>query len=154
MPLGLNIPLQGVETQIPSLSPGEYKSTITKVEGKESKNKPGLFMLGVELQLEQPTKSTKGKDIAPGHKFFYNVTLPGADPAEEHHDLRMRSTAAFIDAALGCTKENRPDLNDDLLPTFVGKTVKAVVKLRTDGDDTYGDSQVSAIKPFIAAPAA
>lgn len=149
-PINLNLPTTGIETKFPSLNIGEYKCSLAKVEGVESKNTPGLYMLKITHLLQEPATSDDGRPIQPGFEFIGNITLPLASnhanyKEESDHPttgIRMRSVCAFLDAAFGTDKDTRPQLTNDLLPQFAGKVVKVKIKARKEASDEYGSTQV------------
>lgn len=138
----LSISLKGVDTSYPTLNVGKVLSSLDGYEVKESQNKPGMFMIKLNMITEEPYNDTKGKLQPPGFKFSANLTLPGAPGAEaEHEEMRIKGLASFLDAALGTNIDDRPDMSAEVMEQCVKK--KMMVKFKKSKDDTFGETQVS-----------
>ncbi len=144
-PFDMNISLAGVDTSYPTLSVGDHLVQIITIEPKESGNTPGLWMAKVSLETLEPTHDAKGKSVEPGFKFSANVTLPGQPGvAPEVEEIRIKSLAAFVDAALGTDISNRPDFSQETADKMINKKLRAVFK--KSKDDKFGETQCQSFK--------
>lgn len=156
LPINLNLPTDGIDTKFPSISAGEYKATVSKIEPKEYST-PGTYGLDVTFTLQEPATSTANAPIAPGFEFRHNLSLPVANGHAKYNEvsdhpqngIRIRQLCAFLDACLGTTKETRPALTNDLLPRLVGTNVKVKIKNKKTPDQ-YGDTEVQSIEALSA----
>ena len=145
--MSLVLQLKGIDTSFPSLAVGDHRVSIAAADLKESSKTPGLWMLKLQLETQEPSNNTKGQVMAPGHKFFTNITLPGQPGATpENEEMRFKSLASFVDAVMGTTQETRPDFDDAFIAALKDKQTIAVVKKAKD--DSFGETEVKGFKPL------
>lgn len=145
-PLDIGLELRGVDTSFPSPAVGRHKVACRGIEPKESTNTPGLWMLKVTLELQEPADDAHGKPLQPGFKFTTNITLPGAPGADADTEaIRLKSTAAFVDAALGTTMDDRPNLKEAI--AMVPDKV-FFVNMKKSKDEGFAPTQVGSFSPL------
>lgn len=140
-PLSINLNTKGIDTSFPTLSVARHLVKVLGYELKESTNNPGLWMLRLSLETQEPAFSYKQKELPPGFKFNTNLTLPG-DGSGEHDELRLRALCLFMDAVDGTDQESRAEFSNEWLETI--KEKKVVVEMKKSKDDTYGETEVKA----------
>lgn len=122
-PLNVNIPLAGVEKELPLLPEADYLMQITKSEIAPNKEQTGLNW-NLELSSTTPATSPDGRNINPGAKVFATYALQARSDSKDPEAFQ-RNLCEAVDAIFGSTKENRPTLSKELIDAAVGKTVQA-----------------------------
>jgi len=141
----LNISIKGIDTSMPTLAVGEYRVRITGHEFKESQKTPGMWMVRIKGETEEPATTTKGATVKPGFPVSTQLVLPGYPGSDEEKDaIFTRNIAAFVDAVFGTDQDTRPDFSQELLDQIVGKIV--IVKIGKAKDDQFGETEVKSFK--------
>jgi len=144
-PLDIGLSLKGIDTSFPSLGVGEVRAVCRGIEVKESQKTPGLYMLKVTHELNEPYSDSNGKELQPGFKTSSMISLPGQPGVpDDQEEMRKKSVAAFIDVCLDTTIDNRPDLSQETLDLCVGKEYTLLVK--KSKDDSYGPTEIRGFK--------
>jgi hypothetical protein len=137
-PLDISLNLGDTKTAVPMIKDGELVTLrlATLGQGATEKGKSLKF----EYDLQHPAPDSDGGTINPGamgSKVFENIQLYAKPDAKDPKWYEKR-IATRIDALLGTgDKDNkkgkpaRPDLNSQLVPQLIGKTLVAKVRVKT-----------------------
>lgn len=128
-PLNINIPLAGVETSLPLLPKADYNVQCAEATVDPNKDKTG-YNLNLKLCTTETHESTDGRDVKPNFPFYFTLAL---QPREDSKDPEayLRNLGEAVDALMGTTKDNRPDMSRELVNTLVGKACTAQVDIET-----------------------
>jgi hypothetical protein len=148
-PLDISLDLSGTKTAIPAIA----DNTMVKlrlVSLSQQKTEKGAS-LRFEYDLTDPVPNSDGGVINPGDfgsKIFENIALYAKPDAKDPKWFEKR-IAQRIDALLGTGdvgntkgKPTRPDLNSQLVPQLIGKTMVAKMRLRKDD---YGGNEIASV---------
>lgn len=137
-PLDISLNLGDTKTAIPMVKDGELVVLRLAALGQTTSEKGKGIRF--EYDLVNPAPDTEGGVINPGamgSKIFENIQLYAKPDAKDPKWYEKR-IASRIDALLGTgdkdNKKNkpvRPDLNAQLVPQLIGKTLVAKMKVRT-----------------------
>jgi hypothetical protein len=125
-PLAVEIDMNEVDTSFPVLAETLADLRITHAEPKENSRKDG-YNLVVALETVAELEDLKGKTVPAGFKLRSWLPLQSTDKETGEATTNwMRQVVSYIDAALGCSMEekNRPTLKEGVAQ-LVGKTVRA-----------------------------
>jgi len=143
--LDCNIELAGVDTSMPRLETGDHAMVIKSVEVKPNKAETGKNLV-VTFATTGNAISTKGEPVNPGFPVTRYFALQQSDNPKAPNYLR--DICKLIDAALGTTQENRPNLNGETLASLVGKEVLCKIKVRAADGDFDESNDIADIKPL------
>jgi hypothetical protein len=137
-PLDISVNLTDTKTAIPMVQDGAVVELRLKNLGQVTTEKGKT--LKFEYDLVNPAPDTDGGTINPGamgSKIFENIQLYAKPDAKDPKWFEKR-IATRIDALLGTgdkdnkkNKPARPDLNSQLVPNLIGKTLVAKMRVRT-----------------------
>ncbi len=146
----LSLSLNKTDTSMPLLMAGKYPVAIKKIEAKESNNKPGNWMLNVQLQTVKEEKDNKGAPLKEGFSIFTTLCLPPWEDGQWDESFKKK-IALFMLAALGYqnTPENvaqlPADLDDAFLSDLPGKQLMVSVQVKpADAKNPFPYNAVSA----------
>lgn len=133
--LDLDIPLEGVDTDYPSLSVGKHPVEIVGQAIKPGKKNPTDKYWTLTLKTLADTENTKGAPLPAGFQTFYRLGLQ----EREGFDFR-RPLAKLVEAAFG----QKLNFNKDTRDAIVGKHIVVVVKKSKDPE--YGETEIKDVE--------
>lgn len=125
----LNQDLTDVDMSNPLLPKGDYPLEVKKVEQVESKNKPGNYLVKIQLATTEDYQSVSGEPIPKGTYLFDQISLT---PTEKYTKLNIQKRCKAFRQA--CTGETSGAFGP--LEQYVGRTVNARVRI-DEADDNY-----------------
>lgn len=128
-PLNINIPLAGIETSLPLLPKADYPVQCAEATVDPNKDKTG-YNLNLKLCTTDSHTSTDNRDVKPNFPFYFTLAL---QPREDSKDPEafLRNLGEAVDALMGTSKDNRPDMSRELVNSLVGKNCIAQVDIET-----------------------
>lgn len=122
-PLNYEMPLSGIDTQIPVLPNGDYLTQVKKSEIRPNKDNTG-HNWHLEFGLAAPATDTKGKEVKIDFPLFQDIALQPGKDAKDAEGFK-RGIAQAVDAIFGTDISTRPAFNMALVQSAVGKMVVA-----------------------------
>lgn len=138
-PLNINIPLAGVETSLPLFPEADYSVQCSEATVDPNKDKNG-YNLNLKLCTTETHTSTDGREVKPNFPFYFTLALQAREDSKDVEAFR-RNLGEAVDALMGTTKDNRPDMSRELVNSLVGKSCIAHVVV-----DTYQGRELNKIK--------
>lgn len=138
-PLNISVPLAGVETSLPILPEADYTVQVTESTVDPNKDKTG-YNWNIKLCTTDTHTSTDNREVKPNFPFYMTLALQAREDSKDVEAFR-RNLGEAVDALMGTTKDNRPDMSRELVDSVVGKTCIATVFI-----DTYQGRQNNKVK--------
>jgi hypothetical protein len=131
-PLDVSINLAGVDTTIPLLPEAIYDFQISEITVEPNKEKTGRNLVVVLKTITPidsvPNEQGEVRTVKPGFPLKMYFALQPSQKEGVDPEGYKRNLSDLIDAAIGSTINDRPDLNMETINNMKGKTVRGTVK--------------------------
>lgn len=126
-PLSINIPLAGVETELPQLPNADYPLQCTDSKIEMNSRQDG-YNWNLEFTVQQNVTAIDGRQIVAGKfKLFKPVPLQPA-PDSKDPEGYTRLIAEAVDALFGTDKSARPAFSAEVVEGAKGKLCVGTTK--------------------------
>ena len=144
-PLNVSVELAGVETTMPLLPAAIYQFQVIESAVAPNKDNTGRNW-NLKLALINPATAVDGREIKPNFPVYHILALQAKADSKDPDAFR-RSLGETVDALLGTTKENRPNLTGTIISEAVGKIVSAHIAI----DEYQGrhSNKVKRLEAFV-----
>ena len=149
----MNGPLSALKTStastaIPLLADGTaVHMSVESLAIQPPEGNRAYSQVKIKLVTKQPYPDSQGNTLNPGFPFFQTFPLGSKEDPGTPPSWVGSAVARFQDACLGTGDANnpkgkpaRPDFDDADFPSYIGKELVAIAKIKQSKDDQYGPS--------------